>query len=157
MDGAKLATANGGNITFTIGDGRVFVDNARIVISDILIANGVIHVIDEVLNPSNQTISNPTSQQGTPVYEGATPVPDVPYTSGQPTSTTPQSRGSTSVGLSPGAKAGISIGAVLGSALIIGLIYFFFKRRKKTHLRQKYPPFLNYQIRIEIWSVENGS
>ncbi|KAH7347058.1 FAS1 domain-containing protein [Pyrenochaeta sp. MPI-SDFR-AT-0127] len=145
-NGAKLSTANGGNITITVNDGRVFVNNAGVIVSDILIANGVLHVIDEVLNPSNQTIANPASQQGIPAYEGATPASDVPFTSGQPTPTTPiiptipttsttstnQGSPSGSAGLSTGAKAGIGVGATLAAALLVGLVYFFFKRRKKT-------------------------
>jgi uncharacterized surface protein with fasciclin (FAS1) repeats len=47
-NGTVLRTLNGANLTVTIGDqGRVFVNNARVTIADVLIANGVVHVIDE--------------------------------------------------------------------------------------------------------------
>jgi uncharacterized surface protein with fasciclin (FAS1) repeats len=43
-----LTTLNGANLTITIGEeGRVFVNNARVTIADVLVANGVVHVIDE--------------------------------------------------------------------------------------------------------------
>lgn len=87
-NGTTLTTANGEDLTITIGDGGIFVNNARVVVSDVLIANGVVHVIDEVLNPTNQTIADPTSSEGEAVFEGATPASEVPYTSGQPTPST---------------------------------------------------------------------
>ncbi|KAF1947847.1 beta-Ig-H3/Fasciclin [Clathrospora elynae] len=87
-NGTTLKTANGNDLTVTIGDGGIFVNNARVVTSDILIANGVLHVIDEVLNPTNQTIASDSSSEGEPVFEGAMPASDVPFTSGQPTPTT---------------------------------------------------------------------
>lgn len=87
-NGTTLETANGESLTITINNGSVFVNNAKVVTSDILIANGVVHVIDEVLNPTNQTIADPEAPEGEPVFEGATPASEVPYTSGQPTPTT---------------------------------------------------------------------
>lgn len=87
-NGTTLETVNGESVTITIGDGGIFVNNAKVVTSDILIANGVVHVIDEVLNPTNQTIADPAAEEGESVFEGATPASDVPYTSGQPTPTT---------------------------------------------------------------------
>lgn len=47
-NGTQLATVNGANLTITLQeDGGVFVNNARVITSDVLIANGVVHVIDE--------------------------------------------------------------------------------------------------------------
>jgi hypothetical protein len=86
-NGTTLTTANGEQLTITIGDGGIFVNNARVVASDILIANGVVHVIDEVLNPANATIADPSADEGEPAFEGASSVSDVPYTTGQPTPT----------------------------------------------------------------------
>lgn len=87
-NGTTLETANGESLTITVGDGGIFVNNARVTIADVLIANGVVHIIDEVLNPTNQTVADPASDGSEPVFEGASPVSDVPYTSGQPTPTT---------------------------------------------------------------------
>jgi len=41
-------TLNGGDVTITIASaGDVFVNNAKVVTPDVLVAGGVIHVIDE--------------------------------------------------------------------------------------------------------------
>jgi uncharacterized surface protein with fasciclin (FAS1) repeats len=45
-NGTLLKSVNGANLTITIHDGRVFVNNARVITPDVLIANGVLHVID---------------------------------------------------------------------------------------------------------------
>lgn len=87
-NGTTLTTVNGEELTITVGDGGIFVNSARVVTSDLLIANGVVHIIDEVLNPTNQTTADGTEEEGEPAFEGATPAEDVPYTSGQPEPTT---------------------------------------------------------------------
>jgi uncharacterized surface protein with fasciclin (FAS1) repeats len=46
QNGTVLKTVNGKNLTITINSGRVFVNNARVITPDVLIANGVVHVID---------------------------------------------------------------------------------------------------------------
>lgn len=44
---------NGEELSITISaDGAVFANSARVINADILIENGVLHVIDEVLNPA---------------------------------------------------------------------------------------------------------
>jgi uncharacterized surface protein with fasciclin (FAS1) repeats len=45
-NGTVLPTVNGTNLTVTINNGRVFVNNARVITPDVLVANGVVHVID---------------------------------------------------------------------------------------------------------------
>jgi len=49
MKSAK--TVNGQEISITMKDGAVMVDNARVIRTDILTSNGVIHVIDAVILP----------------------------------------------------------------------------------------------------------
>jgi transforming growth factor-beta-induced protein len=44
-------TVQGGSLTVKITDGKVFVDNAQVVKTDIVTSNGVIHVIDSVVMP----------------------------------------------------------------------------------------------------------
>lgn len=44
-------TANGQALTITTEAGKVMVDNAKVIKTDILCSNGVIHVIDSVLRP----------------------------------------------------------------------------------------------------------
>ena len=44
-------TANGQSLTISVNGGTVMVDNAKVVKTDILCSNGVIHVIDSVVLP----------------------------------------------------------------------------------------------------------
>jgi uncharacterized surface protein with fasciclin (FAS1) repeats len=46
LEGGKVETASGEEVNISIDDGDVFVNGAKVVIPDILIANGVVHVID---------------------------------------------------------------------------------------------------------------
>jgi uncharacterized surface protein with fasciclin (FAS1) repeats len=50
LDSAE--TAQGGAVTIEVNDGVVRIDEARVVSADIQASNGVIHVIDRVLLPS---------------------------------------------------------------------------------------------------------
>ena len=44
----SVATADGVNLTITVfPDGSVFANNAKVIIPDVLVANGVVHVIDK--------------------------------------------------------------------------------------------------------------
>jgi uncharacterized surface protein with fasciclin (FAS1) repeats len=49
LDSAK--TVNGQSLTITVKDGKVMVDNAMVIKTDIVCSNGVIHVIDTVVLP----------------------------------------------------------------------------------------------------------
>jgi uncharacterized surface protein with fasciclin (FAS1) repeats len=46
-NGMKLKTAQGMNVSITLQEGEIYVNAARIIASDYLVANGVVHVIDE--------------------------------------------------------------------------------------------------------------
>lgn len=63
-DGAKAKTVQGGELTFSVRDGGVFVNDKQVVKADVLIANGVVHVIDGVLIPDGDDATSTTS--GTP-------------------------------------------------------------------------------------------
>lgn len=53
LSNTSLSTLAGEDVKITISDdGAVFVNSARVINSDVLIENGVLHVIDEVLNPA---------------------------------------------------------------------------------------------------------
>lgn len=41
-----LETLGGGNITISVIDGSVYVNSAKVITPDVLVANGVVHVID---------------------------------------------------------------------------------------------------------------
>ncbi|KAB2576552.1 Fasciclin domain-containing protein [Lasiodiplodia theobromae] len=91
LQGNQTVTAlNGGDLTIRVlDDGDVFVNGARVIIPDILVANGVVHVIDNVLNPSNSTSgpSDENDDSGDVQYTGATSATNVPFTSGVATAT----------------------------------------------------------------------
>ncbi|KIX04028.1 uncharacterized protein Z518_07581 [Rhinocladiella mackenziei CBS 650.93] len=97
IDHENWITTTGTNITFNItADGIIFVNSAAIVQANILVANGVMHVIDNVLNPNatrdgtSGQLPPPTNQtSGLPAFPDATSVVDeVPFTSGVPEATT---------------------------------------------------------------------
>jgi uncharacterized surface protein with fasciclin (FAS1) repeats len=46
-----LPTLNGGKLTVSIKNGAVFVNGAKVVKADVLVKQGVVHVIDSVLVP----------------------------------------------------------------------------------------------------------
>lgn len=46
-DGMSLKTAQGSNVTITIQDGDMYVNSAKVIASDYIVANGVVHVIDK--------------------------------------------------------------------------------------------------------------
>ncbi|KAF2872195.1 FAS1 domain-containing protein [Massariosphaeria phaeospora] len=124
--GASLQTANGANLTITIDDaGTVFVNSARVITADVLIANGVVHVIDNVLNPENASATpSASATAGAPAFSG-TPVSDVPFTSGQPKPTAPMSPPSenTSAVASSGAPAEATGAAVKNGAVGLGALF----------------------------------
>ncbi|SIQ01416.1 fasciclin domain-containing protein [Halanaerobium kushneri] len=51
MDGAMVETLLGKDIKISIKDGMVYINDARVITTDIEASNGVIHVIDTVLVP----------------------------------------------------------------------------------------------------------
>jgi len=131
-NGTVLKAANGKDLTITINDGRVFVNSARVVVPDVLIANGVVHVIDAVLNPTNATIANPSAMSGSPAYSGASSVSNAPFTSGQPTPSRTIAGAATSAAANPSGSASrsstagaapmktgvVGMGALFGAAAV---------------------------------------
>ncbi len=57
-DGQMATTLNGKDITVTIDNGNVFINNAQVTVADIPADNGVVHVIDAVLLPPVNTIAD---------------------------------------------------------------------------------------------------
>lgn len=51
LDGKKLTLLNGKTANITVKNGDVFINDAKIIITDIAGSNGIIHVIDAVLIP----------------------------------------------------------------------------------------------------------
>ena len=79
----SLKTVGGQNITVRIENGTVFVNNAKVVTPDVLVSNGVVHVLDEVLNPNNTSAApSASATAGSPGFSGASSASNVPFTSG---------------------------------------------------------------------------
>jgi len=106
----------------------VFVNSAKVIVPDVLVANGVVHVIDSVLNPNNTSAEpNPTTTSA--AFSGASSATDVPFTSGVSQSTTvtetpsrPLTTSSSSAGANGFVRAMptgvVEMGALLGGAAV---------------------------------------
>lgn len=121
-------TVGGGSVNITVENGAVFVNSARVIVPDVLVANGVVHVIDGVLNPDN-TAATPNPTTTTAAFSGASSATDVPFTSGvaQPTTlsqtpTRPLTSSSSSAGANGWVKAVptgmVEMGALFGGAAV---------------------------------------
>jgi uncharacterized surface protein with fasciclin (FAS1) repeats len=123
LENMTLTTLNGENVTITIVDGSVFVNSAKVITADVLVANGVVHVIDNVLNPANST-ATPDAAMSTqiPAFSGASSVSNVPFTSGVPTPTAAPATSTPASGTSSatGAAMPMRTGAVGAAALFGG-------------------------------------
>lgn len=53
LSNTTVKTLNGAELTIRIMNGSVFVNNAKVTIPDVLIAGGVVHVIDQYVLPSS--------------------------------------------------------------------------------------------------------
>ena len=53
-----VTTLLGDDVTVTVNNSGVFIDNAMVTVADIVADNGVVHVIDAVLLPSSSSTSN---------------------------------------------------------------------------------------------------
>ena len=60
--------ANGQPLSFTVGDG-VMVNDANVTLTDVITSNGLIHVIDKVLMPTDSPRDIPTTAQCTGVHD----------------------------------------------------------------------------------------
>merc|ERR1711939_1257328 len=89
LSNTSLTTLQGDDVEITIADGAVMVNNATVTNANILFAGGVIHVIDQVLNPnSNSSNSSSNSSDSDNAFGATSTASEVPFTSGQPTPTT---------------------------------------------------------------------
>ncbi|MFM2139342.1 MAG: hypothetical protein RJA57_1649 [Bacteroidota bacterium] len=51
VDGQKLKTVQGGELTVSVKDGNVTINGAKVTAADLTASNGVVHVIDAVVLP----------------------------------------------------------------------------------------------------------
>ncbi len=69
LDGEKVTTLSGVELTVTIEDGDVFVDDSQVVVTDVECSNGIIHAVDAVLVPAaadeQEEESVPEADEGT--------------------------------------------------------------------------------------------
>ncbi|CRK36038.1 hypothetical protein BN1708_006896 [Verticillium longisporum] len=89
-----VETLTGETVNISIRDGNVFVNDAQVVLADVLISNGVVHVIDSVLSPAENTTGSGETSSAVP---SPTAVPEA---------------------AAPRAEAAIAIGALLGGAAL---------------------------------------
>jgi len=89
-DGMTIQMIRGGNITITEADNSIFVNSARVLQPDILLSNGVLHVIDNVLDYNATGVRpNPALASQQPVVRGGSLDGDVvPFTEYFPTTVT---------------------------------------------------------------------
>lgn len=74
----RVETLDGKQITVTVEGGGAFVNAARIINANILVEEGVLHVIDSVLNPDNSTAKpDPSASAAAVQFSGASSA-DIP-------------------------------------------------------------------------------
>ncbi|KAL8952869.1 MAG: hypothetical protein Q9222_001227 [Ikaeria aurantiellina] len=90
LNGTVLRTRAGQNLTITFASNSLFVNQARILQQDLLLSNGVMHVIDNFLDPDAPSVTaNPEIATAPPLLQGTSLSENVvPFTSFLPTSVT---------------------------------------------------------------------
>jgi uncharacterized surface protein with fasciclin (FAS1) repeats len=117
-NGTKVATLQGTELTITITEaGAVFVNGAEVTVPNVLIAGGVVHVIDNVLNPSSTATANGTATSGSPAFSGASSASNAPFTSGVPAPSSSIASALSSSSSKAGAGQAMATGAVGAMAL----------------------------------------
>ncbi|KAF8854510.1 Fasciclin-domain-containing protein [Acephala macrosclerotiorum] len=110
----------GTELTVEATDKKVFVNSAQVTITDIIVANGVMHVINNVLNPANSTAVANTAATTQPVaFAGASSASSVPFTSGISATTTAPSASTMTAGAER-AYGTIGVAALMGMGIIAG-------------------------------------
>ena len=133
-----LKTLDGVDLRVSVINGSVYVNSAKVITPDVLVSNGVVHVIDGVLNPQNSTAA-PNPSTTVPAFPGASTASggSIPFTSGVTAATTITSRptGSGAPGAGSGvgstsSRAGaaralqtgaVGLGALFGGAMVLAL------------------------------------
>ena len=67
-DGMSAEALNGDDVSFTVSEGSVMVNDATVTSADVMASNGIIHVIDKVLMPPADLGDIPTVAQGTGLH-----------------------------------------------------------------------------------------
>lgn len=119
-----IKASDGTDLKITVeNSGAVFVNAARVTVPDVLVGNGVVHVVNQVLNPDNtsQAPDPAATNPPPPAYNGGSSASggSVPFTSDVPTPTG-TSPAATSAGGNLNAAAPMKTGAVGAAALFGG-------------------------------------
>ena len=67
-DGMSAEALNSDDLSFTVSNGSVMVNDATVTTADVMASNGIIHVIDKVLMPPADLADIPTVAQGTGIH-----------------------------------------------------------------------------------------
>ncbi|KAH8691514.1 FAS1 domain-containing protein [Talaromyces proteolyticus] len=82
-NGTRLNALNNETLSIRVQNGSIFVNSAKIVIPDLLVANGVVHIVDNVLNPNNTLATPiPTASSQKVAFQSASAASSIPFTSG---------------------------------------------------------------------------
>ncbi|KAK0652650.1 FAS1 domain-containing protein [Cercophora newfieldiana] len=82
-NGETQGTMQGAKVTFREEDGELWVNGAKVLAANMLMSNGVVHVIDGVLNPENPSAEpNPVAATPAPAFIGASATGGIPFTTG---------------------------------------------------------------------------
>ncbi|GKT42822.1 fasciclin-like arabinogalactan protein [Colletotrichum spaethianum] len=133
-NGTNLPTLANQSLNVIRSGNNLFLNSAQIIQPDILLANGIMHIVDNVLNPDVASAKpNPTAVSQAPVYPESS-ASGLPFTSAIPctvscpvtTTATPTAAASTRASTtavrtttSPGAA--VRTGVAAGAALLAGL------------------------------------
>lgn len=116
-NGSTWKTVYGLDLTVTEIDGDIFINNAKIINSDLLVANGVIQVIDTVLNASDPNARPQMINTIVPPANNAT-------SGGNDISPSTKNR------LSTGAQAGIGVAVAITVLSVFVITIVFFRKRR---------------------------
>ena len=67
-DGLSVEMINGDDVTFSVVDGVVSIEDATVTTADVLSSNGVIHIIDKVLTPPADLVDIPAVATSTGIH-----------------------------------------------------------------------------------------
>ncbi|SMQ47902.1 unnamed protein product [Zymoseptoria tritici ST99CH_3D1] len=83
---ASVASLQGNDLVFSVlPNGEIFVNGAKVLFANVILSNGVAHIIDSVLNPASAPFDRASLDAAAPAsdriaFPGATPSDDLPIT-----------------------------------------------------------------------------
>ncbi|KAI9815564.1 MAG: hypothetical protein M1827_002698 [Pycnora praestabilis] len=84
QNGTILKSLQGGNLSISFASNSFYVNSAKIIQQDILLSNGIMHVIDNVLDPNaTAVLPNPAIPTQPPIIQGSM-IDIVPFSSDLP-------------------------------------------------------------------------